>query len=61
MPDTRTVKEIFNWKPLTIRTKGRPKYRLEDNIKLDICQLKITNWTVCVQDGGKWEHFVEKA
>ena len=32
-PDTRTVKKIFNWKPLTKRSQGRPKYRWEDNIK----------------------------
>ena len=32
MPDTRTVKKIFNWKPLTKRSQGRPKYRWEDNI-----------------------------
>jgi len=33
MPDARTVKKIFNWKPLTKRSQGRPKYRWEDNIK----------------------------
>ena len=33
MPDTRTVKKIFNWKPLTKRSQGRPEYRREDNIK----------------------------
>ena len=38
MPDTRTVKKIFKWKPLTKRSQGRPKYRWEDNIKQDICQ-----------------------
>ena len=27
MPDTRTVKKIFNWKPLSKRSQGRPKYR----------------------------------
>ena len=27
IPDTRTVKKIFNWKPLTKRSQGRPKYR----------------------------------
>jgi len=41
MPDTRTVKKIFIWKPLTKRSQGRPKYKWEDNIKQDICQLKI--------------------
>jgi hypothetical protein len=41
MPDTRTVKKIFNWKPLTKRLQGRPKYRWEDNIKQNICQMEI--------------------
>jgi hypothetical protein len=41
IPDTTTVKKIFNWKPVTKRSQGRPKYRWEDNVKQDICQLKI--------------------
>jgi len=43
MPDTRTIEKIFNWKPLTKRLQGRPKYRWEDNIKQDICQMKMKN------------------
>ena len=35
MPDTGTVKQTFNWKPLTKRSQGKPKYRWEDNIKQD--------------------------
>jgi len=34
---------------------------LEDNIKQDICQMKIKNWIACVQDRGKWKEVVEKA
>ena len=61
MSDTRTVKMIFNWKPLTKRSQGRPKYRWEDNIKQDIRQMKIKNWTACVQDREKWKkEVVEK-
>jgi hypothetical protein len=37
------------------------KYRWKDNIKQDICQLKIQNWIACVQDRGKWKEVVEKA
>jgi len=61
MPDIRTVKKIFSWKPQTKRLQERPKYRWEDTIKQDICQLKIQNWISCVQDRGKWKDFVEKA
>jgi hypothetical protein len=60
MSDTRTVKKIFNWKPLTKESQGRPKYRWEDNIKQDICQMRIKNWIACVQDRGKWKEVVEK-
>jgi len=37
MSDTRTVKKIFNLKPLTKRSQARPKYRWDGNIKQDIC------------------------
>src|SRR5215468_2732991 len=60
MPDTRTVKKIFKWNPLTKRSQGRPKYRWEVNIKQDICQMKVKNWIICVQDRGKWKEVVEK-
>jgi hypothetical protein len=60
MPDTGTLKKIFNWKPLIKRSQGRPNYRWEDNTKQDICQMKIKNWITCVQDRGKWKEVVEK-
>jgi len=37
------------------------KYRWEDNIKQDICQMRIKNWIACIQDRGKWKDVVEKA
>jgi len=60
MPDSRTDKKIFNWTPLTARSKGRPKQRWEDNIIQDIRQLNIKKWTVCVKDRTKWKNIVEK-
>jgi hypothetical protein len=61
MPDTRTVKKIFKWNPVTKRSQGRSKYRWEDNIKQDIGQMKVKSWISCVQDRGKWKEVVEKA
>ena len=60
MPDTRTVKKIFKWNPLTKRSQGRPKYRWEDSVKQDICQMRVKNCITCIQDRGKWKD-VEKA
>ena len=28
MPDTRTLEKIFNWKPLTKRSQGRPQVQM---------------------------------
>jgi hypothetical protein len=55
MSDSRTVKKIFNWKPLTKRSQGRTKYRWEDNSKQNIWQMESRNWTACVQDREKWK------
>jgi hypothetical protein len=60
MPDSRTVKKIFNW-TLTARSKGRPKQRWEDNKIQDISQMNIKNWAAFVQDRVKWKNVVEKA
>jgi len=43
MPDTRRVKKIFKWNPVTERSQGRPKYLWED-VKQDICQMKVKIW-----------------
>jgi hypothetical protein len=61
MSDDRMVKKICKWKRITTRLQGRPKSRWDDNVKQDICKMKIKNWTVCVQDRGKWRDVVEKA
>jgi hypothetical protein len=52
---------VINYVVATGISQGRPKYRWEDNIKQDICQLKIQNWIACVQDRGKWKEVIEKA
>ena len=61
MPDTRRVKKIFKWNRLNKRSQGRPKYRWEDNVKQDICQMKVKYWITRVQDRGKWKDVVKKA
>jgi hypothetical protein len=61
MSDDRMVKKIYKWTPITTRLQGRPKSRWDDNVKQDICKMKIKNWTVCVQERGKWRDVVEKA
>ena len=61
MPETRATKKKFKRNPLTMRPRGRPKYRWEDNIIQDLGQMKIKNWLTCVRDRAKWKDVIEKA
>ena len=36
MQETRMVKGIYSWKPISKRPTGRPKIRWEDDVKKDI-------------------------
>jgi len=49
MRDTRMVKAIHAWKPISKRPMGRPKIRWEDDVKKDTQRLKVPNWKTLVQ------------
>jgi hypothetical protein len=36
MPETRMVKPVHSWKPISKRPTGRPKTRWDDDVKKDI-------------------------
>ena len=61
MQDTRMVKAIYSWKPISRRPIGRPKTRWVDDARKDIQKLKVPNWKTLAQDRGKWKELVEKA
>jgi hypothetical protein len=41
MPETRKVKAIHSWKPISYRPTGRPKTRWENDVKQDIQKLNV--------------------
>jgi hypothetical protein len=59
--ETRMVKAIYSWKPISRRPVGRPKIRWEDDVRKDIQKLKVSNWKTLVQDRRRWKELVEKA
>jgi len=61
MQETRMVKAIQSWKPISKRPTARPKIRWEDDVKKDIQRLKVPNWKILVQDRRRWMELVEKA
>ena len=61
MKETRMVKAIHVWKPISKRLMGRPKIRWEYDVKKDIQRLKVPNWKTLVQDRRRWKEVVRKA
>ena len=61
MQETRMVKTIHSWKPISKRPIGRPKTRWEDDVRKDIQKLKVPNWKTLVQDRRRLKELVEKA
>ena len=43
MQETRMVKAIHSWKPISKGPIGRPKTRWEDDVRKDIQKLKVSN------------------
>jgi hypothetical protein len=61
MQETRMVKAIYSWNPISKRPIGRPRTRWEDDVRKDIQKLKVPNWKTLVQDRRIWKELVKKA
>jgi len=60
-PETRMVKAINAWKPISKGPMGRPKIRWKDDVKKDIQKLNVPHWKTFVQDRRRWKEVVGKA
>jgi hypothetical protein len=61
MQETRMVKAIHSWKPISRRPLGKRNIRWEDDVRNDIQTLKVPYWKTLVQDRRRWKELVEKA
>jgi len=61
MQDTRMVKAVYSWKPISRSPIGRPKTRWVDDTRKDIQKLKVPKWKTLAQDRGKWKELIEMA
>jgi hypothetical protein len=61
MDNNRTVKEVFNTKPIGIRKIGRPKLRWEDYVMQDIKTLGVKKWRNVAMEKESWQKLLRKA
>jgi hypothetical protein len=57
----RTVKRIYDSQPHAIRKRGRPKIRWKVDVREDLKDLGIYNWTTRTQNRSAWKEIVEQA
>jgi hypothetical protein len=60
MGEGRGVYRVLDGRPKGKRPLGRPRHRWEDNIKLDLREIRISgaNWIQMAQDRVQWWAFV---
>jgi hypothetical protein len=58
MGEGKVVYRIFVGKPEGKRPLARPRYRWEDNIKMDLGEIGIWNWIRLAQGTVRWWAFV---
>jgi hypothetical protein len=60
MQETRMVRAIHSWKPISKRPIRRPKIRWEDDVRKDTQKLKVPNGKTLIQNRRRWKELAEK-
>jgi len=61
MSNERTIKKIFNTKPVGTRSVGRPKLRWEDGVVQDARTLGVNSLKKVALDRDQWAKLLKKA
>jgi hypothetical protein len=61
MDNNRTVKKVFNTKPIRIRKVVRLRLRWEDDVIQDIKNLGVKNWRYVAMEKESWQKLLRKA
>lgn len=61
MDPSSLTSRIFNYKPISNRSRGRPKLRWTDCVEEDFNVLKVTNWRTVASQRTRWRNVLRKA
>jgi len=59
--DKRTPKRILQWKPIGMRTRGRPRKRWIAGIEEDLQITGVRRWRQQCEERAEWKKITEKA
>jgi hypothetical protein len=61
MVDKRTPNRILHWKPISTRTRGRPRKRWIAGIEEDLQIMGVRRWRKQREERAEWKKNTEKA
>jgi hypothetical protein len=61
LEDNKNVKAVMKWNRIDRMSRGRPKSRWKDDVKVNLRAMKITNRKTNVEDKLAWKKIVEQA
>ena len=61
MDDKRTPKRILAWKPVGMRSRGRPRERRNVDIEEDMGTMGIRRWRKQCEKKAEWKRITDKA
>jgi len=59
--DTRIVKKVTEWEPLSSRSVGRPRLKWLDQVEDNLKKMKVRNWREKCKDRRLWNKIVKQA
>ena len=61
MDNERTPKIVGDWRPIAVRRIGRKRLRWESDVREDLGNMKIQNWTEMHMNREEWKRIAEQA
>jgi hypothetical protein len=59
MDQSRTARNLLDWKPMGTRPVGRPRQRCQEDVMKDLKKLKVKNWKEIAKDRRIWTELAE--
>jgi len=61
MEHARRTRKLLDWKPMGIRSVGKPRQQWPEDVMKDLKKLEVKKWKEMAKDITTWRDLAEKA